>query len=378
LGQLGALIRLWFAMQGLFSRVWRTNRLLLASGLLVVLSSTWFVANLDRQRGPLLLLWLPELLAAVILTLVYRRTSRTEQLPMPTRRFWRQLSIAAALVGMGSVAQAIDALRDPLGGGQHSGPVMLALDSAAVLVIVWALYRLPLGSSTSGERIRVGLDGGTVMLATAVFFWHFQTRPLLALGAYHSADLVGQALVTVIALVAVFAVAKVVLSSYAFIDKAALRLLAFAMLIGSLSPMPQRFLDDEPHLIFTQVSIPVVMFFAAWAGERQRAAGQNPERSAARGARRRPFSVLPYAAVAAVDGLLLAVNVSADNRDGLVIAFSAVALTGLVVVRQVTAFQDNGRLLARLDHGATHDALTQLPNRVLFSDRLQKALTTPG
>jgi hypothetical protein len=288
LGALGASIRLWAGRQGLISRVRRTNRLLLSAGVLVVLSGIWFVTNLDRARGPLLLLWLAEPLSAAILALVYRRTSRTEQLPMPTRRFWRQLSIAAALVGMGCVAQAVDALRDPFGGGQHTGPVMLALDSGAVLVIVWALYRLPLGASTWGERLRVGLDGGTVMLATAVFFWHFQTRPLLALGAYHSADLVGEALVTVLALVAVFGVAKVVLSSYAFIDKAALRLLAFAMLIGSLSPMPQQFLDDEPHLIFTQVSIPVVMFFAAWAGERQRAAGQNPGRSAARGARRPP------------------------------------------------------------------------------------------
>ena len=32
----------------------------------------------------------------------------------------------------------------------------------------------------------------------------------------------------------------------------------------------------------------------------------------------------------------------------------------------------------RLDHGATHDALTQLPNRVLFGQRLNKALTSPG
>jgi diguanylate cyclase (GGDEF)-like protein len=374
---LGALIRLWTATQVLVLRVRRTNRLLLASGFLVVLSGMWFVANLDHPRGPLLLLWLPEPLSAVILALVYRHTSRAEQLPMPTRRFWRQLSIAAILVGMGCVAQTVDALRDPFGGGQHAGSVMLVLDSGAVLVIVWALYRLPLGASTRGERLRVGLDGGTVMLATAAFFWHFQTMPLLALGAAHRAELVAQALVTVLALVAVFAVAKVVLSSYAFIDKMALRLLAFAMLIGSLSGMLQRYLV-EPYLVFTQVSMPVVMFFAAWAGERQRRAGQDRGRSAARGARRRPFSVLPYAAVAAVDGLLLTVNVSADNHDGLVVAFSAVALTGVVVVRQVTAFQDNGRLLARLDHGATHDALTQLPNRVLFGERLQKALTAPG
>jgi diguanylate cyclase (GGDEF)-like protein len=55
-----------------------------------------------------------------------------------------------------------------------------------------------------------------------------------------------------------------------------------------------------------------------------------------------------------------------------------VVLTAVVVVRQVTAFIDNGRLLRRLDHGATHDALTQLPNRVLFHERLEKALAGPA
>jgi diguanylate cyclase (GGDEF)-like protein len=375
---LGASIRSSAAAQALISRIRRTSRLLLASGLLVVLSSIWFVANLDHPRGPLLLLWLPQSLSTVILTLVYRRTSRAEQLPMPTRRFWRHLSVTAALVGMACVVQTGYALRDPFGGGQHTGPVMLAIDSCAVLVIVWALYRLPLGRQTRGERLRVGLDGGTVMLATAVFFWHFQTRPMLALGEYHIAELVGQAIVTVLALVAVFAVAKVVLSSYAFIDKAALRLLAFAMLAGSLTPMLEPYLDDKPYLSADQVGMPVVLFVAAWAGERQRTAGQDPARPAARGARRRPFSVLPYLAVAAVDGLLLAVNLSAENLAGLAVAAGAIVLTGVVVVRQITAFQDNGRLLARLDHSATHDALTQLPNRVLFGKRLQKALSTPG
>jgi diguanylate cyclase (GGDEF)-like protein len=57
---------------------------------------------------------------------------------------------------------------------------------------------------------------------------------------------------------------------------------------------------------------------------------------------------------------------------------AAVLTTALVVLRQLTALRDNGRLLARLDHGATHDALTQLPNRVLFHTRLLKALKTPG
>ena len=90
----------------------------------------------------------------------------------------------------------------------------------------------------------------------------------------------------------------------------------------------------------------------------------------------RRFSVLPYAAVVAVDALLLSATWSGRGDDQRVIVVGAVVLTALVAVRQVTAFQENGRLLARLDHGATHDALTQLPNRALFGDRLRRAVTT--
>jgi diguanylate cyclase (GGDEF)-like protein len=92
---------------------------------------------------------------------------------------------------------------------------------------------------------------------------------------------------------------------------------------------------------------------------------------------RRSFSVLPYLAVAAVDTLLVLVAWRHDT-DQLVVAATAVLITAVVVLRQVIAFRDNSRLVARLDHGATHDALTQLPNRTLFHTRLQRALTAPG
>jgi diguanylate cyclase (GGDEF)-like protein len=123
--------------------------------------------------------------------------------------------------------------------------------------------------------------------------------------------------------------------------------------------------------------LPAVFFIATWAGERQRTATYGPKRGVAE-ARPRSFSVLPYWAVAAVDGLLVYITWSGDHADQRVVVMVAVALTAIVVLRQVTAFRDNGRLLSQLDHGATHDALTQLPNRVLFNKRLQAALTAPG
>jgi diguanylate cyclase (GGDEF)-like protein len=74
-----------------------------------------------------------------------------------------------------------------------------------------------------------------------------------------------------------------------------------------------------------------------------------------------------------VDGLLMTA-VWTHNADTRVVAGTAVLVTALVVLRQITAFRDNHRLLDQLDHSATHDALTQLPNRVLFHQRIHLAL----
>ncbi len=372
---MGTSSRVRNSVWSLWTRMRQASRLLQASAALMVLSALWFAVNLDHLIGPLFLLWLPSPLSAVVLTMVYWRTSRTERLSHPTRRFWRHLSVAAALVGTASSTQAIDVLRNPHLTGARTPALMLSIDALAVFVIVFALYRLPLGEQSRGERLRVALDAGTVMLATAVFFWHFQNRP--ALGTDDSSAVMGSAVVTVLALVAVFAVAKVTLSSYAFVDPTALRLLALAMLVGSLVPMAQAAVESKTHLLVTQFSIPMVMFLASWAGERQRTTPIGPRRGEVE-RKRRPFSLLPYAAIAAVDALLLYITWFDPSEDKGVVAGGAVLLTGLVVLRQITAFRDNGRLLAQLDHGATHDALTQLANRALFGQRLQKALTAPG
>jgi diguanylate cyclase (GGDEF)-like protein len=62
-----------------------------------------------------------------------------------------------------------------------------------------------------------------------------------------------------------------------------------------------------------------------------------------------------------------------------------IALVVIVLTRQFLAMTDNQRLLTaladardQLEHQALHDALTGLANRVLFADRLDRALLHPG
>jgi diguanylate cyclase (GGDEF)-like protein len=148
------------------------------------------------------------------------------------------------------------------------------------------------------------------------------------------------------------------------------------MLVGCLTPVPERLLDGSKQLVGTQLIIPIVLFLCALSARAQQgslaAAGQRAER------RRRQYSVAPYLAVAAIDALLVWLLAAPGDDGELLIGCAAALVTGLVVVRQITAFQDNQRLLARLDHSATHDTLTHLPNRRLFNQRLHEALNLSG
>ncbi|UWZ59916.1 bifunctional diguanylate cyclase/phosphodiesterase [Dactylosporangium aurantiacum] len=348
------------------------SKLMRTSCLVLVACVAWFAVNLVTPVGPPVLLWVPIPVGALLLTAAFHRTARTASLPAPTRRFWGHLSVSAFLVGVAHTTQAIDVLAHPGVGGAYNGPGLLIFDSGAILLILYALYRLPLTARSAGERLRVALDGGTVVAGAAVFIWHFQTRD--ALGSDNRGQVVGSLILGVLALVVVLAVAKVMLSGYEFIDKSALQWLAFAIFFGATSSLLQPLLGpDRPHLMVTQVGIPVVCCLASWAAERQRRATRRVVT-----VRRRPFSLVPYAAVVAVYVLLILETWNAGHGDQKMMVVGAVTLTALVMVRQVAAFVDNGRLLARLDHGATHDALTQLPNRSLFGQRLQQALAAEG
>jgi diguanylate cyclase (GGDEF)-like protein len=351
------------------------GRLLRASGVLVAFTLVWFLVNLAHPVGPQWLLWLPTPVSGAIMVTLFLRTTRMPSLPPAIRRFWRHITLAATLVALAACSQAVDVLLDPGPPGPRVGPALLILDGVAVLTIVYALYRLPTGRHGFGAQLRLVLDAATVMLATAVFMWHFQTRHAIA---SEDGGTVFSLVITVLALVAVFALVKVVLSRDTMVESSSLLLFALAMMVGAIGPVFRESIESvRPELFPTMASVPLVFFLAAYGTEHQRNAQLGRRRGVVE-SRRRSFSVLPYVAVAAVDGLLIYVTWFTAGAGERVVVGAAVILTALVVLRQITALRDNGTLLRRLDHGANHDALTQLPNRVYFHERLQQALTRPA
>jgi diguanylate cyclase (GGDEF)-like protein len=350
------------------------------AGLLTVFSLIWCVLNLYGPWAPALG-WVPPVLGFGLMTWEKFRLGIDPALAPAARRFWRSFGVAAALLTAGTVIQAHAAITAGRVDPEDLPRPTIALFLAAALTMLWALLRLPAGARSAADWTRMGLDGATVMVASALFAWRFALEPLLEreLDTLVLAGLLGAA---VACQLAVAAVVKVLLAGSGPVDPGSLRILCAGIFVGSFMASVSALLASQSSQVApSQLVICPLALMALLAAARQRrvAAAEKPAAENAH-RERRPFSLLPYAAVAATQILLVSTAVSGDMPMTVVIG--AVLVTILVVIRQWGAFHDISRLLAtvrrqeeRLRHQASHDALTQLANRALFGERLDAALS---
>ncbi|MFC4071415.1 putative bifunctional diguanylate cyclase/phosphodiesterase [Actinoplanes subglobosus] len=343
------------------------------SGALALVAVVVFALNLAGVRTPVPLLWLPMPLAALVAMISLASLARTTTLPAATRRFWRHLAIGTGFVVAGSLGHAYEGAVLGLPAVAVSGVAAIGY-GGSVAMNLWAMSRLPLRFGSRGDVLRAGLDGLTVLLATGAFSWHFVTRPVLESAGFGTAAVAAGSFTMAVNLLSLFAVGKVALTGRGHLAPGVLRMLILGLASGTVIAAGQP-LVDQPWLTCAQPAIPVVMFCTVLAARTQARAAAGRQRGTV--PTRRLPSWLPYVAIAAADGLLLAL-IASGHDDALPIGVVAVLLTGLVVARQQTVFRENAGLVARLDHGATHDALTGLPNRALFTDRLDAALAVDG
>ena len=354
----------------------------LISGVMAVLSIAWFIANAPRPWGPGWLGWIFAPLVIGINQAQLVRLRRSPQVAAEGRRFWRHLAVTQVVIVAAVLVTAWDTLADPR-------TVTLAVPATVlfgigILIVLWALLRLPARTPIRGTAVvRFGLDAAVVITTVGLFGWFlaFRNYDRLASAVGGPGPVMGLML---FACAAALAFAKLAIAGARGVDRRTLYFLGVCVVVSALvgSLLPQ--LASRPDLNAIGVSVPLTFFLFSLTVERERSLlGHTlPERG-----RRRPFSLAPYLAVAATDGLLLVTGGSSA-----VVRVTAVVLTVIVVGRQILAFYDNARLMHELDaslgavreaqlqlvHQAGHDVLTDLANRRLFAERLDAALAATG
>ncbi|MFC3823601.1 PAS domain S-box protein, partial [Planomonospora venezuelensis] len=311
---------------------------------LTVFSAVWFALNFARPLASPVVAWVPVPLSFALATLMSARVARTTALAASARSFWRRLSVGLGLITVALACNAHDALTGPGAQTQHVGPLTIGLYLCGVLVALWALMRLPGAPRSRRAQLTLGLDAGVVMLAAGLFAGYFAVSSSPDLSALTGSVWWALTVIT-LGFVTLLAAIKLALAGSDSLDRGALSVLGLGGLVGALGGALMPLVQSKPYLHVGHVSVPIAAFLVAVSAGMQRRAATRP---APRLRRRRPFSLLPYTAIAATDVLLL-VSTWAAGPEIRVIVVGAITLTGLVAVRQIAAFYDNANLLARLD-----------------------------
>ena len=353
---------------------------LLVIGAATLLLAFWFLVVPTGVNAQVVAYWLPQPLLDLCLVVSSHRIAGVADASPAIRRFWRWMSRAGILFAIGDGGQTLFMILDPNLAGASGGLFQAAFVGSGIALMVVVALSQPTGV-TGAERRRLWLDAGTVTVGAAVFVWY--------LNAESSAGPIVTTVMPVMVMAMVFALAQLAIGAQAPFTLTAgivgfTGVSTFALVTALASQLSQ-----FPHLGFTLLVrlLPSVLVCIT---PRIQELQIRIDPTVLSRRRRRPYSRLPYAAVAATHGLLVVALAGYQFAvRGWGVMIGVIAITTLVIVRQLAALHDNALLLTRLDanmvelqrlheqlnHQASHDPLTQLANRNLFEARVHAACT---
>jgi diguanylate cyclase (GGDEF)-like protein/PAS domain S-box-containing protein len=339
--------------------------LLLLSALLAAGAVAWFVLVVVTPVGPIMAGWLLSPVCVLVTAALCGRTGSAREVAPAARRFWRGAGVALVVFAVAMVWRTADSANGDGTMTDRLGMTSATLYGAGILLLLWSLLRLPLGTKTRTQRVSLWLDVATLTATSAVYLWHFAAAPALTGAARPSAAAYAGVALLAFGLLAVFVVAKVVLTGSRSLERGALKLLGAALAVGGLGSALTTPLVDRTYVTSGLLIVPVACFLIGLGARRQMIMVAAPGLAGSRAGHR--YSVLPYLAVAATDGLLITVMLQ-DGTDRLPISLVATALTGVVVARQIMAFRENEKLLTRLDAGLLELGLKERRFRLLVQN----------
>ncbi|MCC7370523.1 MAG: EAL domain-containing protein [Chloroflexi bacterium] len=276
------------------------------------------------------------------------RISVTGDLDHMTRRAWRFIGIGSVSYGMGN---ALWGYYESLLRVSPSPSLADVAYLGSFPLMMAGLVSFPLAFRTRGERARYWLDVCIVLVGSAMVLLHFVLPQMVAEGDDLAASILAYAYV-VGCLVLLFGVITLLLRGYQGSSQRVMELLALSVgliLVADLflaELFPERKYTGGDLLDVAWLTSELLIVAAAQLQYRGRAEIIVEPTAHAAG---RPMAWLPYAAIAAGYGLLLVVSFTDAGTELYNLVIGAMALTALVVVRQVLAVRENGELLAEIE-----------------------------
>ncbi len=315
------------------------------------------------------LAFLPVSLAAAALAL---RAGRQETLDRRTARAWRIIGVSFFLYWLGD---AIWALEENLG----SAPFPSIADVAYIAfypMLLWGIFAFPTAPRNATERTKLWLDGGTVVVGSAMILWYFSLGPTAQASGSNLLEAVVSIAYPIGDLVLLFGIARILLGRPARGSGHALGILASGLLVLVIGDIGFAHLalndayagGDWPDSAFMIAQILTVLSaqYQHWHASRGNHGLAMPPPEA------RTFSPYPYIAIFASFLLLATVawNQAVYPIGGLMVG--ALIVTTLVVARQIAALRENLRLLRELHLLASTDSLTGLGSRRHFYELAER------
>ncbi len=348
----------------------RGVRALLATALLGTAWYAWPVAGLSVLIAGY---WPVQVALDVVLAVGSWQVYRDPSAPAGTRRFWRAMTIAAVLFATGDLVQTVQSARDHTVLGLLSGNLHLAFIVAGMVLPLGAMLTHPIRAG-GRQRLVFWLDAATVMTAAAGLIWAFMLSATVGAGV---GLILLNSLLAAIMLILFFGITKLILGGDAPFRPVAAGIALVGVALTALGVGVDGLAATAHPTVFMLSSfLPCVIMAScprAQLVEMRLAATAPPRR------RRRPFSLLPYGAALATyaAGLVSLAGEGLSARSwGLVLGSLAVTL--VVLGRQITSFVDNAVLLRRLgeqesrfrsliEHSSDLTVITDRQGRMTFT-----------
>lgn len=279
---------------------------------------------------------------------------------------WRMLAAAFLAMWLGDATWAYVELV------QHRDPFPSIADPLYLLFYPLALggvLLFPAARRRRGEGFTFALDAATVLLGSGMVVWYFVLRPTVITTGTDTMSAVLSLAYPVGDLVLLLGIATALLRRPDYASRCCLRMMVAGMAVfvfadvgyGYLSVGDRYAAGDWPDAGWMIAQ--VLLMAAAWMQVRGDSGGDSHREHSSEHA---SFSVVPYMAVLLGYGLLFTVaRPQSDTAlGGLVLG--AVALTVLVLTRQVRVMHENAQLMHELQALTRVDELTGLMTRRAF------------